>query len=84
MGSGERERSGRGSEKGAAVMSWFQNWYEALSDEALVREINSLGYWDGDLLKELVGRAFPGHPDDWECGDQVCYDAAAELGFELD
>lgn len=55
----------------------------SMSDEELVAEINRLDEWDGDLLADLIWRAFPDYDEPWEVGDQICYEAAGKLGFEI-
>lgn len=55
----------------------------SMSDEELVREINSLDVWDSDLMADLIWRAFPDLDEPWEVGDKTCYDAAEALGFEI-
>lgn len=59
-------------------------WIEKLSNEELVNEINKLGFWDGDLVTELMDRAFPDYEKPWEVGDAITYEAARELGYKLD
>lgn len=59
-------------------------WIEELSNEELVDEINKLGFWDGDLVTELMDRAFPDYDAPWEVGDEITYEAARKLGYELD
>ena len=61
----------------------------SMSDKELVDEINSIDEWDADLLADLIWRAFPDfeeideNGDCWQVGDEICYEAAKKLGFEI-
>lgn len=54
-----------------------------MSDAELAEEINRLPDWDGDLMADLIWRAFPDYDGPWEVGDELCYQAAESLGLEI-
>ena len=54
-----------------------------MTDCELADEIRSAPVWDGDLLADLIWRAFPDFDEEWEAGDETCFRAAETLGVEI-
>ena len=71
-------------ERFANLRNYYASDLAALTDEELAERIRKLNEWDGDLLADLIWRAFPDYDEQWEVGDPICYEAAEKLGVRID